>query len=136
MLKRLFFILFILLFVTGAAYAADFGGGVTVIGTGDAINIGHLAQSEHGAHCYYVDGDSSITAVTVSLEGSHDGNHWFTLSIDESDVIQRVFSSAEITAKQADFYVTGAPVSLVRFNLITLTDENSTDTLYCTYKGK
>lgn len=73
----------------------------------------------------------SPTAVTVDLEGSLDGNTFFTLATHP-------FTAGELTAEGAMFHVTDKAVGRVRINLITLTGGSSptVTTLYEEYADR
>ena len=79
--------------------------------------------TQHGVHTWFTDDDTAITALVIDLEGTIDGQHWFQLA-------RHTYDAGEITAKQADFYVTSAPVTNTRINITTLTGgDGATDTV-------
>jgi hypothetical protein len=88
---------------------------------------------DHTVACYYIDADSSVTAVTVNLEASDDNRgvadadaHWYTLA-------SYSLAADEITAKKAMFHVINKPVKRVRLKLDVFTGAGSGDKLYGRY---
>ncbi len=106
--------------------------GVTTTGVSQSIFLAKVVQ-DHTVSCYYTDEDSSITALTIALEGSDDPRsvsdsdaHWYQLA-------SHIFSALEIANKKAMFHVNNKPIKRIRLNLSTLTGAGSGDKVYARY---
>ena len=96
----------------------------TATGAGESTPISNPVGT-HACHIVTTTAGGAVTAVTVALEGSLDGVNWVVLGT-------HAFTAGEITAEQALFFITGAPVAYVRFNITTLTSTGTT-TVKCWY---
>ena len=86
----------------------------SVLATGASRSIPvNPAKSFHTVQAT-MGGTVVATAVTITLEGSIDGESWFTLAT-------HAFSGAEISAEKAMFHVADKTVSNIRLNLTVLT---------------
>jgi len=102
-----------------------------VVGVSEGVKLDFIRNQGAGIQNHTVaiiltDANSSITAITVNLEGSIDVNDtpdslcsWFGIG-------QKIFSGAELTAKKAMLLVVNTPLSRVRSNILTLTGANGT----------
>ncbi len=137
-MKKLFLVLMCILALTGAAFAGDLliNGAVA---TGESWPVQFNANEipdKHTISCYYTDANSSVSAVTIDVEGANDpytttnaNAHWYQLASHE-------FTGPEITAMKAMFHVVDRPVSRVRINITVLTGEDgSTDKFYVLYNA-
>lgn len=128
-MKKLLVLIFIL-FCPANAFCAQFTEEFTAVGQGSENPVLNSA-SAHTVSCRYQDVDTSITAVTFNLSGSIDKGTTFEILQSSS----HAFSASEITNKKAMVHIVNAPIDIVQINLTTLTGENSTDTVFCSYKS-
>lgn len=92
--------------------------------------VSRRARKDHGVDCKVVDGDTSITALTVDLEGTYDPTEIPDAQAKWVQLDQHVFTSAELTALYAMWVILETPpMKRVRANVTTITGEGSGDTL-------
>jgi len=81
------------------------------------------AGNPHSKHKYISDttyqvvGTGTLTAVTVDIEGSIDGETYFQIG-------QHVLTAGQLTAKKAMFHIAGKPVKSWLANITTLNGTN------------
>ena len=92
--------------------------GVEATGAGTATVL-HQALRNHSLHATFTNSGGSVTALTVTLEGSLLGNNWITLGTIE-------FAAADLSNEGAMVAVANVPVKHVRANVTTLTETGTT----------
>ena len=97
---------------------------VETTGVGNTFVLPYTVLN-HTIDCYFTNSGGSVTALTVDLEGSIDGQKWYTLASHE-------FTSDELNDKKAMFHSVDRMVSYIRANIITLT-ETGTTKIYVRY---
>jgi hypothetical protein len=136
-MKKLFLILIAILFLSVPVLAEErlLLNGVDATGASKQWYFGtDQSAIQHTVSCYYTDANASITALVITLEGSIDldnidasSAHWFTLAT-------HTFTAAELTAKQAMFFLTTANLTRIRVNITTLTGVDvGTDEVFALY---
>jgi hypothetical protein len=89
-----------------------------------------FARKDHGVDCKIVDADTSITAITVDLEGTFDPPEIPDAQAKWVQLGQHVFTSAELTALYAMWVILDTPpIKRIRANITTLTGEGAGDTI-------
>jgi hypothetical protein len=103
---------------------------VSATGAGSAAGFVNVSFT-HTVQVSFTASGGSISALTVDLEGTTDGVNWQSLVNTTGG---HVFTAAEITATDAQFFVVNRPVRDVRANITTLTD-SGTGTVTVEYLG-
>ena len=96
-------------------------------GAGPSKKLRRTVES-HSVDCFFVDANTSITALVVDLEMSLDPGsindvnaHWYQMA-------RHTFTSAELAALQASWVILNTPARRLRANIITATGaDGSTD---------
>ena len=99
--------------------------GVTVTGASSALRAGN-GKETHTLQTVFTNSGGSVTALVVALEMSLDNSNW-------SAVFTHTFTAAELSAKFAQFSVTGITTRYTRANITTLT-ETGTTAVYVYYE--
>jgi hypothetical protein len=99
---------------------------VVATGAGAGCTHPHVA-SIHTVVIHFIDADSSVSAVTVDLEGSISGENISDADAKWFQLATHVLTGAELTAKQAMFHVANKAVKRVRANITVLTGEDGTN---------
>lgn len=94
-----------------------------------------FAKSKHTVSMTVVDANAGISAITLKLQGSHNGRDVTDANATWYDLAEHAFSAAELTALAAMFHVTDKPVGRIRLNLTTLTGNGAGDTLTGIYNN-
>jgi len=97
--------------------------GVEATGAGLAYRVGDGQRikflNKYTVQIWWTNSGGSVTAMTVDLEGSLNGSHWFTLA-------SHGLTAGEITAKAAMYHVEGKVIEYVRGNITALTETGTT----------
>jgi len=87
-------------------------------GIGATFSGASEEEGYDGIHTYQVNIASAASAITVGIDGSLDGVLW-------TELVEHAFTGGELTATTAMFNLTGKPVTFIRGNVKTLT-QNAT----------
>jgi hypothetical protein len=128
-MKKLLMVFIFTLLLTGLALARNpiLNGEYT---TGETDGVTVTLWPRHTVSVYYTDADTSISALSVALEGSIDGPEVTDANASWGVLATHVFTAPEITAKAAMFHVYEAPVTRIRLNITTITGATSADAVY------
>lgn len=132
-MKKYLSIALVLFFVCAGVSAATptltllDGASATGVGSSYAVPKAVGTLSNHGVSVFWEVDGGSVTEMTVRLEGSHDGTHFFSLG-DHS------MSAEELTNKSAGWFFPHAPVDYVRGSITVLTN-TGTASITVFYKG-
>jgi len=126
-MRKAFLFVCVLLLLASPCFAAT-----TLLEDAVATGVGESTQvnqvKNHTVACYYTDANSSITALSVVLQGTIDNTNWY-------DLATHSFSAAELSAKGAMFHVIDKTVSRVRANITVLTGWGAGDVVNVLYVG-
>lgn len=89
---------------------------VTTTGAGTSIRM--FKTPRHTIHMEFTDVTGAISALTVRLEGSLNGDFTKAINLTSPD---HVWTAAELAAKAADIFINNELISFIRANVITAT---------------
>jgi len=104
-------------------------------GAGQSIRL-PVATNDHSLEVFFVDADTSITAITVDIEMSFDPPGINDAAAKWYQMAQHIFTAGELTAKQASFVILNIPGIRIRANITTLTGAGGSDTVSVRYIPK
>lgn len=88
----------------------------------------------HTIFAKVVDANTSISALTITLEGSPDPQSILDASAEWITVDTHAFSGGELTALKAAWNVANFPLKRLRVNITVITDEGAGDTITVWYQ--